>query len=111
MTFHGPSNAIEDVFNNAHESPKTMSIPIGILAFGSIFSGIFLFEYFINPISGMVKDSSCENLTTDDSPTTSEYLPLEYIREYFSSSSQNAKGTQNTNTIIGQIFFIEMSKT
>jgi len=47
MTFHGPSNAIEDVFNNAHESPKTMSIPIGILAFGSIFSGIFLFEYFI----------------------------------------------------------------
>jgi len=47
MTFHGSTKIILDDFNKLHESPKTITISLGILAIGSIFSGIFLSEYFI----------------------------------------------------------------
>ena len=39
MVFHGPSRANKEVFDHAHESPKTMLIPLALLAIGSIFAG------------------------------------------------------------------------
>ena len=47
MTFHGSTHASNDIFNKAHESPKVMTIPLAFLAVGSIFSGVFLSDYFI----------------------------------------------------------------
>ena len=38
---------MSDFFNKIHESPITMSIPLAFLALGSIFSGVFLSDYFI----------------------------------------------------------------
>ncbi len=39
MVFHGKINADKEVFDHAHESPKTMLIPLLILAVGSVFAG------------------------------------------------------------------------
>jgi NADH-quinone oxidoreductase subunit L len=47
LTFHGKSRASQEIYAHAHESPKVMIIPLLILAIGSIFSGVFLSEYFI----------------------------------------------------------------
>ena len=47
MTFHGTSNLQENIFNDIKESPKVMTTPLVILSIGSIFSGFFLFNYFI----------------------------------------------------------------
>ena len=47
LTFHGKSIATKEIFNHVHESPKVMTFPLLVLAFGSIFSGLFLSDYFI----------------------------------------------------------------
>lgn len=41
LTFHGNSRADKHTFDHAHESPKSMLIPLAVLAFGSIFAGVF----------------------------------------------------------------------
>jgi NADH-quinone oxidoreductase subunit L len=41
MVFHGKTNADKKTFDHAHEAPKNMLIPLGLLAFGSVFAGIF----------------------------------------------------------------------
>ena len=47
MTFHGSTRASNDSFNKVHESPTVMTAPLAFLAVGSIFSGVFLSDYFI----------------------------------------------------------------
>ena len=47
LTFHGDSRGPEEIYSKAHESPFVMIFPLILLAFGSIFSGMFLSEYFI----------------------------------------------------------------
>ncbi len=47
MTFHGTTRTSNDTFNKIKESPKVMTIPLAFLALGSIFSGVFLSDYFI----------------------------------------------------------------
>ncbi len=39
MVFHGETRADKDVFDHAHESPKTILIPLLFLSVGSIFAG------------------------------------------------------------------------
>lgn len=40
MTFHGKPRASEEVMSHIHESPKVMLMPLYVLAFGAIFSGM-----------------------------------------------------------------------
>ena len=40
MTFHGQPNADEKVMAHVHESPNVMLVPLYILGFGAIFSGM-----------------------------------------------------------------------
>ena len=47
MTFHGSTRASKDIFNQVNESPKVMIVSLAFLALGSIFSGVFLMDYFI----------------------------------------------------------------
>ncbi len=47
LTFHGENRSEIKIYKNAHESPKVMTIPLFILAIGSIFSGIIFADYFI----------------------------------------------------------------
>jgi NADH-quinone oxidoreductase subunit L len=39
MTFHGKPRASEEVMHHVHESPPVMTVPLGLLALGAIFSG------------------------------------------------------------------------
>ncbi len=47
LTFHGNTRTPIEIYKNAKESSYTMIIPLGLLAIGSIFSGIILSDYFI----------------------------------------------------------------
>ena len=47
LTFHGQSRAESNVFNRVHESPLVMTIPLGFLALGAIFSGLIGYDYFV----------------------------------------------------------------
>ena len=40
LTFIVPSNAPQATFKGAHESPRAMSVPLVILAFGAIFDSM-----------------------------------------------------------------------
>ena len=47
LTFHGNFRSDKGFYNRIKESPYVMSFPLIVLAFGSIFSGIFLSQHFI----------------------------------------------------------------
>ena len=47
MTFHGNSNLSQDILDKVKESPKVMIVPLIFLAFGSMFSGLILYDIFI----------------------------------------------------------------
>ena len=46
MTFHGESRASKEVQAHVHESPKSMTIPLIILAVGAIFAGFLAVDSF-----------------------------------------------------------------
>ena len=50
MTFHGETRSDKKTFDHAHESPFVMTLPLVLLAFGSIFMGIFFADYYIGKI-------------------------------------------------------------
>jgi NADH-quinone oxidoreductase subunit L len=47
MTFHGESRADEKVMAHVHESPKSMTIPLIVLAVGAVFAGYVGFDLFV----------------------------------------------------------------
>jgi len=46
MTFHGETRADEKVFAHVHESPKIMTVPLGVLAIGAVVAGILGYQAF-----------------------------------------------------------------
>ena len=50
MTFHGETRSDKKNFDHAHESPLVMTLPLALLAFGSIFMGMFFADYYIGKI-------------------------------------------------------------
>ena len=71
LTFHGENRSNNKTYDHAHESPLVMTVPLFILAIGSIFSGIFFDDYFI----GYYKKEFWDNaiLLTE---SYHKYLPL-----------------------------------
>ena len=47
LTFHGDIRSNQKTYEDAHESPFSMTLPLAILALGTIFSGIFFADYYI----------------------------------------------------------------
>ncbi|MBL4595974.1 MAG: NADH-quinone oxidoreductase subunit L [Robiginitomaculum sp.] len=47
MTFHGKPNGDAKTFEQAHESPANMLVPLALLAFGAIFAGVMFKSSFI----------------------------------------------------------------
>jgi NADH-quinone oxidoreductase subunit L len=47
MTFHGKPRADHHVMEHVHESPLVMLLPLGVLAFGAVFSGFVFYENFV----------------------------------------------------------------
>ena len=50
MTFHGETRSDLKTYDHAHESPLVMTIPLILLAFGSIFAGIFFSNFYIGKL-------------------------------------------------------------
>ena len=71
LTFHGENRSEPKIYQQAHESPYVMIIPLFILAIGSIFSGIFFADYFIGYYKNEFWDSAI--ILTQSSH---KYLPL-----------------------------------
>jgi NADH-quinone oxidoreductase subunit L len=46
MTFYGTERGDKHTHEHAHESPWTMTVPLGVLAIGAIFSGMVFFKGF-----------------------------------------------------------------
>ncbi len=46
MTFFGKPRGDHHAYDHAHESPKTMLIPLGVLALGAVFSGMIWYNSF-----------------------------------------------------------------
>ncbi|MDX2103368.1 MAG: NADH-quinone oxidoreductase subunit L, partial [Alphaproteobacteria bacterium] len=47
LTFHGAPRADRHTMDHVHESPLTMTVPLAVLAFGALFSGIVAYEWFV----------------------------------------------------------------
>jgi len=47
LTFHGEPRASQEVMSHVHESPKVMTVPLAILALGSICSGFLFYGDFV----------------------------------------------------------------
>ncbi|MEP6341813.1 MAG: NADH-quinone oxidoreductase subunit L [Maricaulaceae bacterium] len=47
MTFHGNYRGDQHTFDHAHESPKTMLVPLGLLSVGAVFAGAFFYKHFM----------------------------------------------------------------
>jgi len=52
MTFEGAPRADEHTLHHVHESPKTMIVPLLVLAVGAVFAGYIGFEYFVGEHAG-----------------------------------------------------------
>ena len=50
MTFHGETRSESKTFNHAQESPLVMTLPLLLLAFGSIFAGMFFANFYIGKL-------------------------------------------------------------
>jgi NADH-quinone oxidoreductase subunit L len=51
LTFHGRSRADEKTLAHVHESPRSMTIPLMVLAFGAIFAGMIGYESMVGEFS------------------------------------------------------------
>ena len=61
--FHGKSRAEEKVLAHVHESPNVMLIPLVVLSFFSIFSGLLFKKYFFGIDSIIFWGDSLENIS------------------------------------------------
>ncbi len=50
MTFYGKPRGDHHAHDHAHESPKTMLIPLGVLALGAVFSGMVWYNSFFGDV-------------------------------------------------------------
>jgi NADH-quinone oxidoreductase subunit L len=50
MTFYGAPRGDHHAYDHAHESPKVMLIPLGVLALGAVFSGMIWYNVFFGEV-------------------------------------------------------------
>lgn len=55
VAFHGKFRGTEEEFKHVHEAPSIMTIPLIVLAFGSILVGYFSIPHFLDPLLGEPK--------------------------------------------------------
>ena len=52
MTFHGTHRGKQKYFDEAHESPWNMRIPLVLLSIGAVFAGVAFYKYFMKDYGG-----------------------------------------------------------
>ncbi len=77
LTFHGQSRAKKSVLDNVHESPKSMMIPLYLLAFGSIIAGgLFVHVFDIVGADGSFWLNSIYVIASNNSLEHAHHVPL-----------------------------------
>jgi NADH-quinone oxidoreductase subunit L len=83
MTFHGEPRAEAHVLAHVHESPPVMTVPLGVLSLGAIFSGMGFRDLFIGPgwphfWQGSIVNAAGNNVleTMERVPATIGTLPV-----------------------------------
>ncbi|MGB8811890.1 MAG: NADH-quinone oxidoreductase subunit L [Paracoccaceae bacterium] len=74
MTFFGTARGDHHTHDHAHESPKTMLIPLGVLALGAVFSGMLWYNNFfgdeVKLRSWFGMEAAAEHTTEAEAATT-----------------------------------------
>ena len=76
MTFHGKPRADETVMAHVHESPKSMVVPLMVLAFGACFAGIIGYGWFIGEGAGEFWANTIFTLPTHTALEDSHHVPM-----------------------------------
>ena len=76
MTFHGETRADERVFAHVHESPKTMTVPLAVLAVGAIVAGILGYQAFTGDGYAAFWGESLKVLPTHTALSEAHNVPL-----------------------------------
>ena len=76
MTFHGETRADERTFAHVHESPKSMTVPLSVLALGSIVAGFIAAGAFVGDGYANFWGESLKVLETHTALTDSHHVPL-----------------------------------
>lgn len=75
MTFHGETRANEHVIAHIHESPKIMTIPLFVLALGSVFAGWGAYDLFVGKYRFVFWNDSLFTLPMNDVIKAAHHIP------------------------------------
>ncbi len=76
VTFHGTSRADDNTLARVHESPKSMLIPMTVLAIGALLAGLFAYEHFVGDLRGEFWRDSIFVLPTHTALADAHHVPL-----------------------------------
>ena len=83
MTFYGDPRGDSNTHSSAHESPKTMLIPLAVLSLGAIFSGMIWYKsffgdhYSVNKFFGIREAISHSHDISDDAGRSNDNLAVD----------------------------------
>jgi NADH-quinone oxidoreductase subunit L len=83
MTFYGDPRGDSHTHSSAHESPKTMLIPLAVLSLGAIFSGMIWYKsffgdhYSVNKFFGIREAVSQSHDLSDDAGRSNDNLAVD----------------------------------
>ncbi len=83
MTFYGDPRGDSHTHSSAHESPKTMLIPLAVLSLGAIFSGMIWYKsffgdhYSVNKFFGIREAISQSHDISDDAGRSNDNLAVD----------------------------------
>ena len=83
MTFYGDPRGDSHTHSSAHESPKTMLIPLAVLSLGAIFSGMIWYKsffgdhYSVNKFFGIQEAISHSHDISDDAGRSNDNLAVD----------------------------------
>ena len=83
MTFYGDPRGDSHTHSSAHESPKTMLIPLAVLSLGAIFSGMIWYKsffgdhYSVNKFFGIREAVSQSHDISDDAGRSNDNLAVD----------------------------------
>ncbi|MBL4750470.1 MAG: NADH-quinone oxidoreductase subunit L [Amylibacter sp.] len=103
MTFHGTYRGPKEVLDHAHESPRSMLVPLALLSVGAIFAGVMFAGDFIGDKQGAfwrgstVIEASAE-IAHDAVPVAGEHAIVSNAHEAVASEGENEGGGHHVPT-------------
>jgi len=76
MTFHGKPRMSDEVLHHVHESPLSMTIPLGLLALGAVIAGGVAYDLFVGHNMAEFWGASIRILEENNSIEAAHHVPL-----------------------------------